>query len=140
MVSFPSGEWLTRIFVSYLEGNTPGFLVGWGEAPESAGFPYLVVTPLSPFLITGPLGDSNADHVAEWQVTSVALTTQQAQGGIDAANDQILGTVGPDFTPAGYTVSGSWRLVPGPAFSADMGDKPPLFHAIVTYRAFVTPV
>ena len=140
-MTHPNPEAITTLVLTHLEGNTPGLDVGDAEAPEapSPAYPYLVLTPLTPFDVSGPLSDGNQDHVLEWQVTSVGLTRQQAQGGIGAARTQMLDTA-IDLSSASYKVTGEVKIDPGgPAITSDRADKPPLFLANDTYRMFITP-
>lgn len=140
-MTHPNPEWVTTILVTYLEGNTPGLDVGLGSAPENPNpaYPYLVVTPLSPFLVEGGLNDGNSIQTVEWQVTSVGLTAQQAMGGIAAVRDRLLGTPGPDFTPASYKKTGEVKLSAGPALESELADHPPLFLQYETYRMTLVP-
>jgi len=140
-VAHPDREWLTAIFVTYLAGNAEGLDVGLGQAPETPNpaYPYLVVTPLAPFDIDGSLGSINELQSMEWQVASVGLTAQQALGGITAATDRLVGTTGPDFSPASYTKTGEVKLVPTPGLSSDYSDKPALFISNETYRMMLVP-
>lgn len=140
-MAHPDPEHLTTIFNTYLETNAPGLSVGDGEAPESPSpaYPYLVVTPLSPE-VTGSLGNGSENHSVEWQVTSVGLDRKEAQGGIAACRDLLLGATEPDFTAASYKKTGEVKIVPAPALTSDQGDKPPLFLANETYRMMVVPV
>lgn len=138
-MNIPDPEWVTTIFVEWLATNPEGLEVGDGEAPENGTYPYLVVTPLSPFLVEGGLNDSQSQHAVEWQVTSVGLTRQHAQGGLAAARGLVFGGTFPDFTPASYRRSGDPALVPGPALNRDDSDKPSLFYAIETYRYVIVP-
>ena len=54
-MTHPDPERITALMVAFGEGNAAGLSVGWGEAPEapSPAYPYLVVIPLSPFLVEG---------------------------------------------------------------------------------------
>ena len=139
-MTHPDTEWLSSLFVTHLVGNSQGLDVGLAEAPEapSPAYPYLVVTPLSPFLIDGALNDRNELQWLEWQVSSVGLTAQQALGGSEAAKVRILDTA-VDFSASGYVTSGDWQLVPGPAFESEQSDQPPLFVSHDTYRIMVSP-
>lgn len=140
----PDQEHATTIIVTHLEGNTPGLSVGDGEAPESPSpvYPYLVVSPLSPFLIEGSLAEDNEMHSMEWQVTSVGRYRQEAQGGLSAARDRMLDKANrPSFaamSPA-YKFTGSVRIVPGPPLEQDNSEQPPLFLANETYRLKLVP-
>ena len=140
-MTHPDPEHLSTIFTSFLGGNAPGLDTNLGEAPESPSpaYPYLVVTPLSPFLVEGSLNSVNELQVVEWQVTSVGLTPTQALGGIAAARDRLLGTTVPSFAAASYKLTGAIKLSPGPAFEAEQADKPSLFLANETYRMNVVP-
>jgi hypothetical protein len=140
-MTHPDPEWITTILVTFLEGNTVGLDVGLGEAPESPSpaYPYLVVTPLSPFLVDGSLNSVNELQTMEWQVTSVGLTAQQALGGIAAARDRMLGATAIDFSAASYVKTGAVKLAPGPAFESEQADKPSLFLSNETYRMTLVP-
>ena len=140
-MTHPNPERLTTDFVTHLATNTAGLDVGDGEAPENPtpAYPYLVVTPLSPFLTTGSLKRGHELEVAEWQVTSVGLTRQQAQGGIGAARDTLIGqTV--SFASASYKQTGEVKPVQAPALTSDRSDQPPLFLSNETYQVMVVPV
>ena len=138
-MAHPDPEWVSTIFTTFLAGNAPSLDTGLGVAPENATYPYLVVTPLTPFLVEGGLDSINELQAVEWQVTSVAVTPTQALGGIAAARDRLLGAAEPDFSAAGYKKTGSVKIVPGPSFTSDQGDKPALYLSNETYRMTITP-
>ncbi len=137
----PDPEHATTILHAYLEAGVT-LQVGDGESPENPVYPYLVVSPLAPFDIEGPIDDGNADHAMEWQVTGVGRYRLDAQGAIAAATDRMLDPASdPDFsgmTPA-YKFVGEVVLVPGPAFEQDTSKQPPIFLAFQTYRLKLTP-
>lgn len=136
-MTHPDPEHLTTIFVGFLTGNGPGLEVGYGEAPEGAAYPYLVVSPLGPDSIEGSLAKPNEIQTVEWQVTAVGPTAQSAEGGVAAARDTIIGA-SIDFTAAGYKQTGAVKLNPGPTFSAD-DDQPRLFMSSESYRVVLVP-
>lgn len=140
-MAHPDPEWIETILVTFLEGNAEGLAVGDAEAPESPSpaYPYLVPTPLAPFSTEGSLNSVDEIQNIEWQVASVGLTRQQASWGRARARDRMKTVPGPDFSPASYKLTGEVKLAPGPAFSSDLADKPPLFLAFETYRMMVTP-
>jgi hypothetical protein len=140
-MTHPDPEWITTIFVSFLEGNAASLDVGLGAAPESPtpAYPYLVVTPLSPFLVDGSLNSVNELQAVEWQVTSVGLTAQQALGGIASARDRMLGATAIDFSASSYVKTGAVKLEPGPGFESEQADKPPLYLQNETYRMTLVP-
>ncbi len=139
-MTHPDTEHLTTIFVTALEGNSEGLDVGRGEAPDvpTPSYPYLVVSRLGAFSIEGDLKDPNRDQNVQWQVTSVGLTSQQAEGGLTAARDTLLGTF-IDFTAASYAQSGGIKLQPGPANGRDASEEPTLFLERDTFRVPVSP-
>ena len=140
-MAHPDPEHIDTIFLTYLQGNAAGLDAELGEPPEnpSPAYPHFAVIPLSPFNVEGGLNDPNALHVVDYQVSSVGLYAQQARGGIAEARDRLDGAT-IDFTAAGYKQAGAIQIVPGPAFSSDQADKPPLFMAHETYRFMVSPV
>ncbi len=139
-MTHPDPEHLTTIFVTALEANTEGLDVGRGEAPDvpTPSYPYLVVSRLGAFSIDGDLKEPNRDQNVQWQVTSVGLTSQQAEGGLGAARDTLLGTF-IDFTAASYAQSGGIKLQPGPANGRDSSEEPTLFLERDTFRVPVSP-
>lgn len=138
-MTHPDPEHIDTILVTYLEGNTPSLEVGYGEAPEAASYPYLVVSPLTPFFVEGSLNSGNELQAVEYQVTSVGLTAQQARGGVAAARDRMLASPGPDFTAASYRLSGEVKISAGPSLESEQADQPPLFLANETYRFTIVP-
>ncbi len=139
-LSHPDPEHLTTIFVAALATNTEGLDVGHGEAPDvpTPEYPYLVVSRLGAFSIDGDLKRPNRDQNVQWQVTSVGLTSQQAEGGLGAARDTLIGTK-IDFTAASYAQSGGIKLTPGPASGRDAGEEPTLFLERDVYKVPVSP-
>jgi len=140
-MTHPNPERILTILETWMGGNAEGLSVGVGEGPETASpaYPYLVLVPLNPFDITGPLNDINSIHNYEFQVASVGLTAQQAEGGKGAARDRMLTTPGPDFTSAGYKATGSVKIEPGPALESEQEEKPSLFISNETYRLMLVP-
>ena len=139
-MTHPDPEHLTSIFVTALEGNSEGLDVGRGEAPDvpTPSYPYLVVSRLGPFSVDGDLKNPNREQNIQWQVTAVGLTSQQAEGGLAAARDTLLGTI-IDFSAASYAQSGGMKLQPGPAGSRDSAEEPTLFLDLDTYRVPLSP-
>ena len=142
-LAHPDPEHIATILQTFLGGNTELLDVGLGIAPESPtpAYPYLILTPLSPFLIEGPLNDPNPSQATEWQISAVGTTGQQALGGSGAARTRMLTPNPPliDFTPAGNILNGAISLVPGPAFEDEDEDKPALFISHDTYRLKISP-
>lgn len=139
-MTHPDPEHLTTIFVTALAANTEGLDVGRGEAPDvpTPSYPYLVVHRLGPFSVGGDLANPNSMQNIQWQVTAVGLTSQQAEGGLAAARDTLLGTI-IDFAAASYAQTGGMKLQPGPAASRDSAEEPTLFLDVDTYRVPVSP-
>lgn len=126
---------------SFLGGNAEGLSVGVGEGPEVASppFPYLVIIPLAAFDVTGSMSDPNENWNYEFQVSSVGRFAVQAAGGVKAARARLTSTPGPDFSAAGYKVTGSVKVEAGPAFEAEQQDKPSQFIHHETYRMMLVP-
>lgn len=122
-----------ELLVTHLEGNTPGHPVGDNEKPEGVTAPYLVLTPISPFQISGDSQNINAQVWVEVQVTAVGVTRQQAGSALDKSRDRMLDVV-PDVSASGYKVAGPGKLVPGPGARVDDAEKPALHYAIESYR------
>ena len=140
-MTHPDPEHLTTIFVTALAANSEGLDVGRGEAPDvpTPSDPYLVVNRLGSASVDGDLKDPNRDQNVQWQVTSVGLRSQQAEGGLAAARDTLLGTF-IDFSAASYAQSGGIKLVPGPSSSRDSSEEPTLFLERDTYKIPVSPI
>lgn len=140
----PDAEHATTIVLAHLAGNTAGLSVGDAEAPENPtpAFPYLVLSPLTPFSIEGSLAEDNEIHSMEWQVTSVGKYRIDAQGGLSAARDRMVDKANrPDFTAMtpSYKLTGSVKIVLAPGLEQENTEKPPLFLANETYRLMLVP-
>ncbi len=137
-MTHPDPEHLTLIFVAHLEAGQ-SLAVGYGEAPEAASpaYPYLVVEPQGPFSVEGDLANPNVSQNVEWEVASVGLTAQQAEGGLGEARDALLGTF-IDFTAASYGQTGGIKLEPGDPVENQRDAEPALFIATDTFRVPVS--
>lgn len=91
---------LTTAIVDLLRAETP-FLVGDGAAPTpqdgedrldlEAG-PFLIVYELAPaYTSTGWTGQEESQAWAEWQISAVGLTREQATTARDMAQDVLVG-------------------------------------------------
>lgn len=115
-----------------------GLQVGDAEAPTNDARPYLVLFPLSPGNIEGPLNDQAADHWLEYQVTAVGDTREQAEWAQTKSRDAFLGGTNPT-PPSGYAYQRDPELIPGQAVTRDDALQPPLFYAVDIYRFQVSP-
>ncbi len=140
-MTHPDPEHLSRLFVDHLAAGS-SLAVGYGEAPEAAipPYPYLVVEPQGPFSVEGDLANPNITQNIEWEVASVGLTAQQAEGGLSSARDALLGTT-IDFSAAAYAQTGGIKLEPTPASLENQRDaEPALFIATDLFRVPVSGV
>ncbi len=138
-MTHPDPEHLSRLFIDHLAAGS-SLAVGYGEAPEAASpaYPYLVVEPQGPFSVEGDLNNPNVSQNIEWEVASVGLTAQQAEGGLASARDALLGTF-INFAAASYGQTGGIKLEPGPAALENQRDaEPALFIATDTFRVPVS--
>ena len=138
-MTHPDPEHLSVLFIAHLEAGS-SLAVGYGEAPEAASpaYPYLVVAPQGPFSMEGDLENPNITQNIEWEVASVGLTAQQAEGGLGSARDALLGTF-INFTAASYAQTGGIKLEPTPADIESQRDKEPtLFIATDLFRVPVS--
>ena len=139
-MTHPDPEHLSLLFVDHLAAGS-SLAVGYGEAPEAASpaYPYLVVEPQGPFSIEGDLANPNITQNIEWEVASVGLTAQQAEGGLADARDALLGTF-IDFTAAAYAQTGGIKLEPGDPVENQRDAEPALFIARDLFRVPVSSV
>jgi len=94
------GADLTAAILNVL--TSAGFVVGDGEAPDSAGWqgaqgastyvPYVDVHPTPGGLTDGPIGDPNTDAFADYQIISVGAVRAQAEAVGDAVRAVLLAT------------------------------------------------
>ena len=140
-MTHPDPEHLSVLFIAHLEAGS-SLAVGYGEAPEAAipAYPYLVVEPQGPFSVEGDLSNPNITQNVEWEVASVGLTSQQAEGGLGDARDALLGTT-IDFSAASYGQTGGIKLEPGgPPVENQRDAEPALFIATDLFRVPVSGV
>ena len=93
--------------------------------------------PQGPFSVEGDLANPNVSQNVEWEVASVGLTAQQAEGGLGEARDALLGTF-IDFTAASYGQTGGIKLEPGDPVENQRDAEPALFIATDTFRVPVS--
>lgn len=137
-MTHPDPEHLSLLFVAHVAAGS-NLAVGYGEAPESPtpAYPYLVVEPQGPFSVDGDLANPNADQNIEWEIASVGLTAQQAEGGLAEARDALLGTF-IDFSAASYGQAGGIKLEAGQAIETQRDEEPVLFIARDVFRVPVS--
>lgn len=131
--TIPPSRPQTDAILTALAGT--GLPVGDGEAPAGSP-PYLVL-----YVVTsgfdGPAEDPQADMYAEFQVTAVGDTREQAEWARDKARAAMAAGVA---APAGRSMLEPVQLLDGgPGVQRDDAVQPPLFYAVDLYEASTTP-
>ena len=110
--------------------------VGLVDVPVG-GPPYAVLYPLGGAGYDGSLHAQDLDEDAwpTWQVTTVGVSPEQAEGVRDAIRAAVLGQT---LTVASSRL-GPVRLLDEQGVTIDHDVTPPLFYAIDRYRAYSTP-
>lgn len=134
-MTHPDTRLATDSIIDHLTTET-GLEVGDSIAPAASDRPYLVVYRVGAFVTGGPLRGASEDQWAQYQVTAVGDTREQAEWALGKARTAILDeTITP---PSGYVWGKAPIIDEGPSSRDDTWD-PPLFYAVETYRLFTTP-
>lgn len=123
----------TTALVTRLE--TTGYQVGKSQAPAGTPAPYYVLYPIPSSAVDGPLDDPDADWVLLYQITSVGVGPEQAEGLSDLARATLAAT---PLTVAGRSI---WRVRIMQVGRVDRDDsfQPPLFFTADTIGVATTP-
>jgi hypothetical protein len=138
------GNDLTTAIVNVL--TAAGFVVGDGEAPDSAGWqgaqgqspyiPYVDVHPTPGGLTDGPISDPNTDAWADYQIISVGAVRRQAETVGDAVRAVLAAT--PPTVAAGRKVA-YVRLDMLGGVIRDDSVQPAVFYVSDRYRILTVP-
>lgn len=134
-MTHPDTRLATDSIVAHLASET-GLDVGDGIAPADTTRPYLVVYRIGAFNTDGPLRGASEDQWAQYQVTAVGDTREQAEWALGKTRTAILDAA--ITPPSGYTWGKAPIIDEGPS-TRDDSFQPPLFYAVETYRLFATP-
>lgn len=112
-----------------------GYPVGVAQAPKGQAAPYFVVYPLAAGEPDGSLADPDADWQLPFQVTSVGVGPEQAQGLSDLARATL------QATPLTVSGRGIWRVAIQSVGAVDRDDafQPPLHFTADTVTLQTTP-
>lgn len=112
-----------------------GYPVGLNQAPGGVAAPYYVLYPLVAAGPDGPLADPDADWVLPYQITSVGVGPEQAQGLADLARATLQGT---PLTVSGRSI---WRVAINQlgVIARDDAFQPPLHFTADTVEVQSTP-
>lgn len=131
----PAVQAHTAAMKAKLETNADALPVGVGAAPLGVAAPYYVLHLLPSGEHDGPLDDPDADWQLEYQVVSVGVGEEQAEGYADLARVTLQGTP--------LVVSGRdiWRVEATSlgGVARDDGFQPPLFFVPEVYQVGTTP-
>lgn len=114
---------------------TTGYTVGVNQAPPDTAAPYLVLYPLPSPDPDGSLTDPDADWFLQYQVTSVAVGPEQAQGMSDLVRATVVAS---PLVVAGRSV---WRirLASAGQMGRDDSFQPPLHFLADTLELQTSP-
>ncbi len=112
-----------------------GYPVGVYQAPADTAAPYYVLYPLPSPDPDGPLDDPDSIWQLQYQVTSVAVGPEQAQGMSDLGRATLAAAT---LTVTGRSI---WRLAILEVGQASRDDslQPPLYLTADTYGLQTTP-
>ncbi|MDX1407623.1 MAG: hypothetical protein R3330_05800 [Saprospiraceae bacterium] len=121
--------------------SAAGFDIGDGQAPRNADKseidpPYAVLYPIPGGRFDGPISDSQADVVLQYQITSVGRTRQQAQVTLDVCRDLMKVA---NVTITGRRVRDLKHLTPHSGVMRDDDLPNPLFYGYDRYELDTTP-